>query len=207
MKPKGEPVKWSPKIAYAVGLITTDGNLSPDGRHLDITSNDFELLETAKKCLQIDNEITPKFSSSTGYKSSFHIQFGNVIFYRWLEDLGLMPKKSKIIGPLKIPDEYFFHFLRGHLDGDGNVLRYMDKIWPNSERLYLRFYCASLKHLKWLKQMINKLSNLNGRIKKDGKMYALVFAKKESLKLLPLIYPHKNIPCLHRKYKQIESFL
>ena len=66
MKPKGKPVTWIPVIAHAVGLITTDGNLSSDGRHMDITSNDFQLLETVKKCLQINNRITPKFSGSTG---------------------------------------------------------------------------------------------------------------------------------------------
>lgn len=43
MKPKGKPVKWSPKIAYAVGLITTDGSLSKDGRHIDLTSKDRRL--------------------------------------------------------------------------------------------------------------------------------------------------------------------
>jgi len=207
MKPRGKPIIWSPEIAYAVGLITTDGNLSPDGRHIDITSNDFQLLETAKKCLVINNKITPKYSGSTGLKSSYHIQFGNVIFYKWLESIGLMPNKSKILGHLKIPEKYFFHFLRGFLDGDGNVLRYMDKVFPKSERLYLRFYCASTKHLEWLQKNTKKLANINGRIKKDTKIYTLVYAKKESLKLLPLIYPNKNVHCLIRKYKQIESFL
>lgn len=207
MKPRGKPVKWSPKIAYVVGLITTDGNLSPDGRHIDITSNDSQLLETAKKCLKIENKITPKYSGSTGWKSSYHIQFGNVIFYKWLLNIGLMPNKSKIIGPLEIPEKYFFHFLRGFLDGDGNILKYMDKVFPKSERLYLRFYCASTKHLKWLQENIRRLAKIEGRIKKDAKIYTLVYAKKESLKLIPLIYPNKNVPCLTRKYKLIESFI
>jgi hypothetical protein len=207
MKPKGKPVEWSPETAYVVGLITTDGNLSSDGRHLDITSNDFQLLETAKKCLGIKNRITPKFSGSTGWKSSYRIQFGNVIFYKWLLGIGLMPNKSKIIGSIKIPDKYFFHFLRGCLDGDGNILRYMDKIFPKSERLYLRFYCASIKHSEWLQKNIKKLAKINGRIKKDTRVYTLVYAKKESLKLLPLIYSNKNVPCLTRKYKLIKSFI
>lgn len=25
--------RWSPEMAYAIGLLTTDGNLSKDGRH------------------------------------------------------------------------------------------------------------------------------------------------------------------------------
>jgi len=206
MKPKGKPIKWSSEIAYVVGLITTDGNFSKDGRHIDITSNDFQLLETAKKCLGIENKIAPKFSGSTGWKSSFRIQFGNVIFYKWLLGMGLMPNKSKRIKSLKIPAKYFFHFLRGHLDGDGNILKYQDKVFPNSRRLYLRFSCASVAHLKWLQKSIRKLAKINGRIKKDA-IYVLVYAKRESLKLLPKIYNSENIPCLLRKYESAKEFL
>jgi len=32
--------KWTPELAYIVGLITTDGCLSSDGRHLTFTSCD-----------------------------------------------------------------------------------------------------------------------------------------------------------------------
>ena len=118
-----------------------------------------------------------------------------------------MPNKSKVIKSLKIPDEYFFHFLRGHLDGDGNIWRYMDKIFPNSERLYLRFASASLPHLEWLQKRISTLADVNGYIEKRSDASYLIFAKTNSLKLLPKIYPEKNVPCLHRKYNQIKSFL
>ena len=45
MKPGAKPqgkvlIKWSPHFAYAVGLLTADGCLSKDGRHLDLTSKD-----------------------------------------------------------------------------------------------------------------------------------------------------------------------
>lgn len=47
MKPQNKvKIKWSPEFAYAIGLLVTDGNLSPDGRHLNFTSKDRELAET-----------------------------------------------------------------------------------------------------------------------------------------------------------------
>lgn len=207
MRPKGKPIKWSSPIAYVVGLITTDGNLSPDRRHLDITSKDVQLLETAKNCLQIKNRITPKIGGYTIKKTYYHIQFGNVIFYNWLVKIGLMPNKSKRIKSLKIPNKYFFAFLRGHLDGDGNILKYQDKVFPNSQRLYLRFYSASIIHLNWLRKRIKILLNVKGRVQKVTKEYVLIYSKRESLKMLPFIYPNKNVPCLHRKYKIVEPFL
>ncbi|MDE3089655.1 MAG: hypothetical protein KGJ80_09790, partial [Chloroflexota bacterium] len=67
------------------------------------------------------------------------VQFGDVILYRWLLDIGLTPNKSKSIGVLDIPDEYFFNFLRGHLDGDGTIKTFPDPVYPNAQRLYVSF--------------------------------------------------------------------
>src|SRR5712672_2429786 len=49
---------WSPEIAYVIGVLTSDGNLSKDGRHLNITSADVDLLETVRGCLCLTNSIT-----------------------------------------------------------------------------------------------------------------------------------------------------
>jgi len=39
-----------PNLWYFVGIITSDGNLSPDGRHIGITSNDtFLLIQDGEK--------------------------------------------------------------------------------------------------------------------------------------------------------------
>jgi len=207
MKPKGKPVIWSPQVAYAVGLITTDGNLSPDGRHMNLTSKDIEQIENFRACLGLTNKVGRKARYNEKEKKYYVLQFGNVIFYKWLLDIGLTPKKSLTLKALKVPDEYFFHFLRGCLDGDGNILRYMDKVFPKSERLYLRFYCASIDHSQWMQKSVERLSSLKGKIRKERGENVLIYAKKESLKLLPLIYSDKNIPHLTRKYNLIESFL
>ncbi len=56
--------EWSPELAYAIGIIATDGNLSPNGRHLCIRSADYELLETVKECLACiipSNGVTAHF--------------------------------------------------------------------------------------------------------------------------------------------------
>ena len=52
-KPKGKvKIEWSPDFAYAIGLITTDGNLSPDGRHVNFTSKDLELIKNFHRGLR-----------------------------------------------------------------------------------------------------------------------------------------------------------
>lgn len=207
MKPKGKPVIWSAQIAYAVGLITTDGNLSPDGRHINLTSKDVEQINNFKTCLGLTNKIGKKARGGETEKKYYVLQFGNVVFYRWLLEIGLMPNKSKIIGPLKIPDKYFFEFLRGHLDGDGCIRKYQDKVFPKSQRLYVNFYSASLKHLEWLKQKITQLMNIKGYIRIREDICDLTYAKKESSVLIPHIYSNKSIPYLTRKHTIVDSFL
>jgi len=100
-------IKWTPEFAYAIGLLTTDGNLSKDGRHFDFTSDDVELVKTFKKCMNLTNvKIGTKTSGSTNKRYS-RIQFSNVKLYKKLLKIGLMPNKSRNINGLKIPNRYF----------------------------------------------------------------------------------------------------
>lgn len=207
MRPRGKPIKWSPEVAYAVGLITTDGNLSPDGRHLSFISKDVPLLKNFKKCLGLKNKIGLRRSGYTGKKDCHHVQFGNVILYKWLLNIGLMPNKTKRIGVLRIPDKYFFDFLRGHLDGDGYIAKFQDPVYPNSQRVYTNFYAISSKHLQWLQKTLEHLLKINGYIHKGARTLILTYAKKESLKLLPQLYHNDEVLCLKRKYKIAQSLL
>ncbi len=129
MKPKNHKsdFKWNTKLAYAVGLLVTDGNLSNDGRHFSLRSSDKDQLKTFKRCLNVNNKIITTINSGYSKKTCYRIQCGNVGFYNWLMDIGLMPNKSLIIEDIRIPDKFFPDFLRGHLDGDGCVYQYQDK--------------------------------------------------------------------------------
>lgn len=207
MKPKGKKVKWSSKIAYAIGLITTDGCLSNDERHTIMRSSDIQQLKNFKKCLDLSNEISETKNDGWAKKPAYKVQFGNVVLYKWLLNIGLMPNKTKRIRALKIPNKYFFDFLRGHLDGDGCILKYQDSIYPNSQRLYVRFCSSSLNHLKWIRRRLEELLGIKGHFKKFKRTLGLAFAKKESLKLLPKIYPNPNVPCLNRKYKIVQPLI
>lgn len=46
--------EWTADLAYVVGVITSDGNLSPDGRHFTIKCKDKEWLETCKALLGLE---------------------------------------------------------------------------------------------------------------------------------------------------------
>ena len=64
-------IKWSPKFAYAIGLIATDGNLSIDGRHIIFTSKDLQLVKLFEDCLRREIGIKKKTRSTEKNKEVF----------------------------------------------------------------------------------------------------------------------------------------
>ena len=201
-------IKWSPDFAYAIGLLTTDGSLSIDGRHMNLTSKDRELIEIFKTCLGLKNKIGRKMRKRGGEKRYFQLQFGDVYFYRFLLKLGLTPNKSKTLSEIYIPKQYFFDFLRGHFDGDGTFYSYWDPRWKSSFMFYTVFTSASRSHILWLRRKIREQLSINGHITKDKKktLYQLKYAKWESLKLLEKLYVHSRV-YLPRKYLKITKAL
>lgn len=213
--------KWTPELAYAIGLLTTDGSLSKDGRHIDFTSKDKGLVELFKKCLCLNNKIGIKNNGNCSKKKYYRIQFGDVVFYRWLQKIGLTPCKTGSLGELEIPDKYFRDFLRGHLDGDGSVYTYKDyyNTFKNPsytyQRLWTTFLSASEKHISWLRKNIDKFISIKGhfnhqripRLNQTTNIWKLKFGKNDSIKLLSWLYYSPNIPCLIRKRKIAEKFV
>lgn len=206
-KPKGKvKIEWSTDFAYAIGLLVSDGCLS-GGRHIVLVSKDMEQLQNFMKALAITIPIG-KSKSGDG-NTSLRTQFGDVLFYRFLESIGLMPRKSKIIGKIKIPTKYFFDFLRGSFDGDGSTYSYWDPRWKSSFMFYTSFVSASRKHIFWIQEEIYERLKIKGHITGDGKktVFQLKYAKADSIKVLGRMYPAKNVLCLSRKRLKIEEML
>ncbi len=208
-KPQGKvKIKWSPEFTYALGLLATDGNLSPDGRHITFTSKDLELVRLFNKCLGIKTHIGRKSSGSEGDKKYFVIQFGDVLFYNFLISIGITPRKSLTLGSVNVPQKYFRDFVRGCLDGDGSFYSYWDPRWRSSFMFYTEFISASKTHILWLQRRIKQLLDISGHIttsRKKNSWYQLKYAKKESLKLFQVLYYNKDVVCLSRKRIKIEK--
>lgn len=199
-------------------MLITDGNLSKDGRHIILSSSDIEQLNNFSFCLGLKNKISQVYNNGYAVKPAYRIQFGNVQFYRWLVKIGLFPAKTYTIGSIKIPKRYFRDLLRGHLDGDGSIIRYEDRynVYKGKiyvyQRLYVKFISASHAHVIWLQKMIINLLEIKGAINckdysKKTLIWELKFAKKESVKLLNWIYYKNDLPCLTRKRILVEEYL
>ena len=204
---KNYKVVWNSEFAYVIGLIATDGCLSKDGRHIVMRSSDIEQLENFKKCLKINNKICETYNNGYAKKPAYRVQVSNTTLYKYLLSIGLTPNKTKTIGSLEIPTAYFFDFLRGCIDGDGCIRRYQDSIYPKSERVYTKLSSSSETFLKWIQSYIKDLLSIKGYLNKGNGTQELIFAKKESLKLLNKIYQNPKAVGLNRKYVIVASLL
>ena len=183
--------------------MTTDGSLSKDGRHIDLTSKDREQLENFLKAANLKCKIGLKKSGSGNV--SFRVQLSNVDLYKFLVSIGLTSNKSKTLKNVEIPNDLFFDFLRGHFDGDGSFYSYTDKRWENSQMYYMCFCSASKDHIEWIRHKINELLKIRGSLVKTAKnsTYQLKFAKKESRILISHLYYNNQVVCLKRKQSKI----
>jgi hypothetical protein len=194
-------VEWTRDLAYAVGLIATDGCLT--GRSITFTSTDRQLVETFMACVgqtvKIGVQIRPP------RRPAYRAQLGNQVLFNWLISIGITPRKSLTIGAIAVPDAFFLSLVRGLLDGDGSVRNYWYTV-PTGRRPYqalvVLFHCASRVHLEWLETELARLHGFRGALYRKGQrahdVHVLKYATKEARRLIPLLYPD-DAPCLERK--------
>lgn len=106
------------------------------------------------------------------------------------------------MGVLEVPPLYFKDFLRGVIDGDGNVRRW---IHPTNlhEQWEVRICSASHKFVDWLQEQIQDLFQVTGILiinnpPNRNPMYVLKFGKMAARQLLSKIY-YENALALPRK--------
>ena len=196
-------------LAYIVGVITTDGNLSSDRRHINITSKDVEMVLTIKRLLNLQDKIIKKSRGGSKEKKYFVLQFSDVVLYDFLLGIGLMPAKSKILENILIPDEFFADFLRGCIDGDGSIDFFMH---PESKlpQYRVRLVSASPLFLQWVLEQSRALANLSGGSiyqQREKSVGILSFAKEDSRKILKFMYYKSSLPSLSRKRKVAQQLL
>ena len=137
-------------------------------------------------------------------KRSYRIQISNTFFYDFLITIGLMPAKSPILSRLKIPHTFFRDFLRGVIDGDGSIRHWIHNT-NMREQWSLTIYSGSLPFIEWLRDTIEILLKVRGKIHQCKKsktthnnFYVLKYGKLAAAVILEQCY-YPGALCLERK--------
>lgn len=98
--PKGLFGAWSPNLAYAVGLLATDGSLDKDRKRIEFVSADIELIELFLTALRL-GDVHVVVNQQPMRRPWYSVKISDSDFREFLEYVGLTPGKSKTIGALK----------------------------------------------------------------------------------------------------------
>lgn len=191
--------KWSPEMAYVLGLIITDGCITDTGK-ISLDMNEKELLEKVRRVMRSQHNIT----LSKHQEGLYCFHFARERLVKDLADLGVLPRKSLNVKLPAIPDAFLKDFIRGVFDGDGSI--YFEK---RSARYPIRttFVSSSQDFIEKLEIALQQLGlpkrAIHKQKTKNGIHYKIRYSHENSKKLFEIIYPDvQNGLFMERKYKK-----
>jgi len=191
--------KFNEYSSYILGVIFSDGNISynPQKGYYSITitaaEKDKNHLENMRKILSSTKPLL--YSSKT---KSYRLIFNSKKICKRLISIGLKPNKSLSLEFPSIPKKYLRHFIRGIIDGDGNVRYVKRKVSPYFE---ITIASGSKVFCEGLVDAIKTETNIPANIRKAHKnTYVLQYSCSRGKKLAKFIYFNANI-FLERKFR------
>lgn len=200
-----------------MGLFATDGSLSLRANgysNMFFGSKDLDLVQTFCACAGVTAKIRQRQREMWQRTwTSYEVSFSSVRLARWYQEIGITPRKSLTLGALAVPDGYTFDLVRGLLDGDGNIARYVDK--RGRHCFSIRFYSASRDHVDWLTSVLRSRLPVSGALNEvrhpkglsRRPIFQLAFGRRDSMTLAAEIYRDPESPRLERKYALYASEL
>ncbi|TCU72831.1 hypothetical protein EV204_105167 [Tissierella praeacuta] len=191
---------WSHELAYFLGWVASDGNISMSKNVFRITSTDIEHLESLFSLFSYGWTTTIREWNSK--EQSHYLPAGTISIAREdimnkLIDYGIPPNKSLIMEMPYIPSEYVRDFVRGVFEGDG-CITYKNNLSPK-----IVFATGSKNFAYGLGKAIEKQTGLKIHVYVDCKeTWTLEYDSITSVKML-FQYMYKGVPSeliLKRKY-------
>jgi intein-encoded DNA endonuclease-like protein len=213
----------SEEKAYWLGFIVAEGNIYRNTLAIELGAKDKEHLK------KFANALSYKyFNDYNQKKNSYRIRLNSKYLINSLLKLGVHTKKCNDIIVPPIQEQYFRHFFRGFVDGDGSLGKLVDKRRAARKiKKKNRINCLGIDKYTTLKltagsdcfQFLNdfkdwvneKLGNTGGFIEcrfYNGKMrYKLIFCGNIlATKVAGLLYNDCAIVMDRRKEKFLELF-
>ena len=190
--------EFNENSAYILGYIFADGNVSwnPKRGYYSVTitasEKDRNHLENIRKILSSTKPLL--YSPKT---KSYRLIINSKKMCRDLIWMGVIPKKSLSVRFPKIPVQHLRHFIRGVIDGDGNV-RYVKR--KRSPYFEITIASGSEIFCEGLIKSIKQNTGIDANIRKVGANTRIIqYSCSRGEKLANYIYSNANI-FLERKY-------
>lgn len=174
-------INWNPRRSYWALTITASAK---DKFHLERLRN---LLSSTKPLL-----YSPK-------TNSYRLIANSKRLCQKLIDLGINPRKSLTVNFPDLPKEQIKHFIRGIVDGDGNV-RFVNR--ERSPYFEITIASGSKSFCEGLTGVVKDTIGISANIRKVGKnVYIIQYSCSRGERLAKFLYSNASI-FLERKYLQ-----
>ena len=198
-------------MSYVLGYVTADGciTVSKNRRKhpfsLNITSAEKKHLYRIRKALESEHKVGRK---PTGKSNTFAYQLliRNPVITRDLMNLGILPRNTYNLNPIKVPKKYFPDFVRGFFDGDGTVYIYTVNGTP---QIKAGFVSSSLSFITRFNQQLCEGLNISTKSihqtvdKRRNRItqYTICFYINDCEKLSDFMYGNNSSLFLPRKHR------
>jgi hypothetical protein len=199
---------WSPGLAYVLGLALTDGSVRKDLTRISFYSTDQQMLEIVRDFFQSTRPVVPhsrpekalfqrRGVTYIGKKQMYAFYIDSKRAVECFYQFGVTPNKSSA-GPYPaVPRDVWWHYFRGILDGDGNILF--------SGKVGLRISIAGNKDcVLGLQSDLAELFSIHSQtayLDEDKCKYLYVYGENAE-RSLALAYQDSQNMRLERKYHQ-----
>jgi hypothetical protein len=206
---------WTPNSAWLVGYTWADGSVGFGARGNSRISfccadTDAAIMHDIRRELAAENPVTTVESKPNAMvknarpQARFRVNSPRLVAS--LIRIGVVPNKSNTDPPMPdVPDEYFNHFARGVLDGDGSIV-----VTRNHKHLVQ--FVGSHKFMAEFCRRACRLFGVTERQPRPDSASAKISrgvwgAKADALKLLRGMYPAGDYLALARKRAKAEFIL
>jgi len=191
--------KWSPKMAYILGFIFADGNITEithngysDKLGFGLNRRDIDILQKIKRELSAEHTL----SISGNY---VHFSIFSQVIVDDLKKLGITYRKSSQKNLCRLPDipqKYIRDFIRGIVDGDGSI-HFDKRKYPTLS------VCGRKEVMTFIRNHFLSKFNIYSKISKSKEKYNLFYIAyrcNSAKTLINYLYKNANL-YLERKFK------
>ena len=195
--------KLNENSSYFLGFIYADGNIAWNTKKgyytITITASERDVHHLEKLRALISSTKPLLYSPKT---KSCRLIINSKKLCKKLMQYGLTPSKSLTLRSPDIPSDQFRHFLRGIIDGDGNV-RYVNR--KKSPYFEITIASGSKNFCEDLIKTIKQNICINANTRRVGKnTYVIQYSCSRGERLAEYIYSKTNI-FLERKFKPYKN--
>ncbi len=183
---------------WFIGWMASDGYIDEKNNRIRLEICDKEILEIISKLIEYNGTIKETKMRECHKKQPYRLQLGAKELVEDFVKIGIHQNKSKTLEMPTINPEFFYHFLRGVIEGDGSIVRIKDR----TDRLFVFLNSASLKFLEQIANMVDLPHKI--RELKPG-VYRLVYWDNKAKELCERLYKDSEGIRLTRKYLKYKN--